>query len=139
MNGYRMTLHAGADSYEFVFKYMYGFPLAEINCLPTPRTFRGLVDVAAIAKYLDIPGLFSLACLAAREALIECLNSRSEAKLQDFFSVTKWKHSLTDRLFSTLGCKILAENITKLNKTATFREMIRMRPKLAVMILLAVR
>jgi hypothetical protein len=134
-----MHLHAGSDSYEFAIKYMYGYKFADIHCLSMPRTFRGLTDVAAIAKCLDIPGLFALASRASRVALIECLNLNSEAKLEDFFSVTTWMFSPIDRLFPPLACKILAENIVKLNKTLTFRQMVRVRPKLAVQVLLAVK
>jgi hypothetical protein len=127
----------GPDSYEFVIKYMHGYRFTGLgNGLIMPNTLYKLSEVAQIAKLWEVPGLVELVFEVADRALVEILSD--EYKLQEFLYIQTWKDCKRGRVSYSLAHKILGKRLAELNKSPSFRKMIRLRPNLAVDILLAV-
>jgi hypothetical protein len=127
----------GPDSYEFVIKYMYGYRFTGLGeGLIMPHTLYKLSEVAQIAKLWEVPGLVELVSEAADRALIEILSD--EYKLQEFLYTQTWKDCKRGRVSHSLAHKILGKHLAELNKSPSFRKTIRLRPNLAVDIVLAV-
>jgi hypothetical protein len=123
----------GPDSYEFVIKYMYGYRFTGLGeGLIMPHTLYKLSEVAQIAKLWEVPGLVE----AADPALVEILSD--EYKLQEFLYIQTWKDCKRGRVSYSLAHKILGKHLAELNKSPSFRKMIRLIPNLAVDIMLAV-